>query len=370
MKTLIWKPKLVFFGCAVWNWYHRCSPLCTELLRLGAEVIYIEPLVYKDANSEHLLPRSRVPVPTGLKIVKRTTRLRRGFLMFLWENILNLREYIRLRPDAVILYSVTSCFLLQTLRPLLPRSLFVLDYIDDWPEWSKVPKERILLREFFVPFAARHADTVTVTAQLLEEDLKPYSEQIVYIPNGSPGRPEAFKETPIPPRPRVVFVGGLAERIDLDSMIQAAKGISEADFDVVGGGPRLEQFRREARDIPNLHVHGPKPYEEAMKYVDRAAVGLIPYKISRLTDRCFPVKLADYWSRGKTAVVAPTYELRQVADGAVLFAEGAGQMEEQVRRLISDGDLRNRLAREGWRRASELYNYEVLARRFLDICIH
>jgi glycosyltransferase involved in cell wall biosynthesis len=368
MKVPDQEPRIVFFSNAVWDFYQRATPLCEALIELGAEVVFVEPLVYADAKSPHLRPRTRVPVPDGLKVIRRHAPIRRGVWVFIWENLSNVRHFLYLKPSAVVMYSVTSCFLLQGLRSFLPGSRFVLDYIDDWPEWSQVPREKVLLKKFFVPFSVRHSNIVTVTATLLKEDLHRHGKHIVYIPNGAPKEPGAFKEGHIGERPSVVYVGDLSERINLELICEVAKRIPDADFNIIGDGSCLGLMEAAAENVSNLHVHGPKPHDEAMMQIERAALGLIPYHINRLTDRCFPIKLAEYWGKARTAVVVPTQEMKRVARGAVLFAANAREMEIKIRSLIDDENLRNGLAKEGWQRVNDVYNYSKLARNFMEVC--
>ena len=296
--------RIVFLASCVWNYYQRLTPLCEELARRGVEVVFVEPVVYRGANSAHLTAEIPIPIPGGLKVVRRKTNLPRGVLLALYQNFANLREMIRWKPSAIVLSDATFN-LLASLAARWMGIKVLLDYIDDWPEWSQVAWERWTLRRVIVPLAARLAHICVVTAELLGKDLKGYARQVIWIPNGAARMPGPLTDDRLRGGSGALFVGGLAERIDHEWIIELARRCPDVAVTVLGGGPLLPALREASKSLKNLRAPGPVSHTEAIEAMKSAAVCLIPYRRNRLTDRCFPIKLPEYWSYGKPVIATP-----------------------------------------------------------------
>lgn len=357
---------LVFASC-VWNYYQRLTPLCGELAQRGVEVIFLEPLVYSGADALHLTAEKPIPVPAGVRVVRRQTRLRRGVGLVMHQNLVNLSDLLHWKPDAVVLCDSTFT-ILPALVARLGGTRVLLDYIDDWPEWSQVRWERWMLRHVFIPWSARMAHVCIVTAELLGRDLEGAARKVVWIPNGAAAMPDPLTPELLREGRGALFVGGLAERIDLDWLITLAREAPEVEISILGGGPLLLKMQEAAKSIGNLRVRGPVPHEEAIAAMKAAAVCLIPYRRNRLTDRCFPIKLAEYWAYGKPVIATPCHEMRRVGGEIVQWADTGKEAAARVRNLLTDVQKREHLGRAGHALARR-YNYEVLAEEFLQTAL-
>lgn len=358
-------PRVMVLASCVWNFYQRSTPLCGHLARLGAGIDFVEPLVYRDAREAHLLAEGPQPVPDGVRVLRRRSRVRRGALLALWQNIYYAWTALRLRADAVIIYPAQfSLFAALALR--FTRTRVVLDYIDDWPEWAKAPMERKMLRYFFIPWVARLADACVVTAELLGRDIESHARALHWIPNGADEPPASESKIEFGAGEGLLFVGGLAPRIDIEWLIGLAESMPETSMTVLGGGEQHPKLAAAARRLPNLTAPGAVPHDEAVAAIRAAAICLIAYRPGRLADRCFPIKLTEYWALGRPVVAAPTHEIRRVGGEIVRFAETGAGAAVVCRELLADRAGLERLGRAGHAEAAK-YHYEVLAKQFLDV---
>lgn len=356
--------RIAFFSSSVWNYYQRFIPLCDELAKLGNEVIFIDPVVYRGAKSAHLTAQIPLPIPEGVVVIRRQSRLSRGILLALWQNLLNIGEILRLKPDAIVLGEV-AFGLLPALLFRFSRIRVVFDYIDDVPEWSEVPWEKWTLRHFLIPLVARLADICVVTSELLGEDLKPHARRIEWVPNGVGGPIAELSDPQLRRGNGVLFLGALAERIDVSFLVELARLLPEVAVTILGDGPPRSRILEAAKSLPNLKAPGAVAHEIGMKAIADSAVCLIPYIPSRLTDRCFPIKLVEYWSLGRAVVATPCHEIRRIGAGALVFVSTAREAADEIRDLIANPERRAGLGSAGLARSRE-FDYKSLAKRFLS----
>ncbi len=357
--------KFLFFSSAVWDYYQRLTPLCAELARLGHTVVFVEPIRYAGALPAHLDPSRSTPVPPGVQVVRRQSALRRGVSLALLQNMRNLHALRQHKPDVAVLSDV-AFGLAPALYLRFSRTKAVLDYIDDWPEWSRVPWERWTLRHILVPTVARLADVCTVTAERLGDDLRRHARRVAYVPNGTADPPPPLDEDAFHGGSGVLYVGGLTDRIDVALLVELARQMPNVPVTALGDGPQRGCLREAARCVPNLHAPGPVPHEEAMQAIRTAAVCLVPYVPSRLTDRCFPIKLAEYWACGKAVVASDTHEVRRVGEGRLRIYQNASEAVAAVQSLLNNPQERATLGKAGYEAVRDCYNYRALALRFLS----
>lgn len=358
--------RILILASSAWNFFQRATPLCEQLAKHGIEVIFLEPMIYANATSFHLKPVTTIPIPVGVKVIRRQTKLRRGLLLALWQNFKNMIEIKHLKPDVVILYE-PNFGILSALYTRLSKTKLVFDYIDDWPEWAEYRLEKMLLKYVIIPIVARLADVCTVTARLLGDDIKPYARQIYWIPNSAsevpPHLPQNYAEGE-----GVIFVGGLAPRIDVELIIETARLLPEVPFKILGNGAQYELLKNASQQLPNIYAPGTVNHNVAMEEIKKSAICLIPYKKNRLTDRCFPIKLAEYWSMGKVVVATPTAELQRAGkNGRLIFVNSAAECAEKIQGLLQDKSRLTELGRRGYLLVKRFLNYEIQTRRFLKI---
>jgi glycosyltransferase involved in cell wall biosynthesis len=182
-------------------------------------------------------------------------------------------------------------------------------------------------------FAAR-ADLVLASAPALAERLGALADHVLYVPNVADTElfASALRDGPLDagmaglPSPRIVFTGALVTtKLDMGLLLVLARSHRDWSFALVGptgpGDPRADMSGLAAE--PNIHLLGPRPYEELPQVLRAANAGLIPYAINELTKSIFPMKVYEYLAAGLPVVTTPLPALAGV-EGVATAADAPG----------------------------------------------
>ncbi len=182
-------------------------------------------------------------------------------------------------------------------------------------------------------FAAR-ADLVLASAPALAERLGTIARNVLYVPNVADIElfSSALRDGPIDagmaqlPSPQIVFTGALVTtKLDMGLLLVLAESRRDWSFALVGptgpGDPRADMSALAAQ--PNIHLLGPRPYEELPSVLRGADVGLIPYAINQLTKSIFPMKVYEYLASGLPVIATPLPALAGV-EGVATAADATG----------------------------------------------
>jgi glycosyltransferase involved in cell wall biosynthesis len=145
------------------------------------------------------------------------------------------------------------------------------------------------------------------------------------------------------PEPRLMVVGALDYRLDIDALELLAA--SDPSWHVVLVGPvKTPELTARLRQRANIHLLGEKPHAEIPGCLRGAAVAMIPYRATALTENIFPLKLFEYLAAGVPVVVGGLPELRRLS-GAIGVAEKPEDYPGLVRRALADDGPEKRAER-------------------------
>jgi len=157
---------------------------------------------------------------------------------------------------------------------------------------------------------------VAAVAPAILEQIQPSGPSAV-VPNGvdpeewaEPGpAPEWFTELP---GPRLLYVGSLESRVDVDAIASAARALPDASFVLVG--PMLDAAHFEPlRGLANIHFFPPASRAEVVALVAAADACLIPHVDSPLTQAMSPLKLYEYLAGGAPVAALDLPPIRNVS---------------------------------------------------------
>ncbi len=212
-------------------------------------------------------------------------------------------------------------------------------------------------------FAGR-ADLVLASAPKLAQRLSAISHNVLYVPNVADVElfAGALRDGPLDagmaelPHPRIVFTGAVVTtKLDMDLLVVLARIRRDWSFALVGpvgpGDPRADVSALAAE--PNIHLLGPRAYEQLPSVLRAADAGLIPYALNQLTDSIFPMKVYEYLAAGLPVVATPLPSLERVEEvRSAPDAEGIAKLLDEV--LAHDGPA----ARAARSRAAEAHSWE------------
>jgi glycosyltransferase involved in cell wall biosynthesis len=158
------------------------------------------------------------------------------------------------------------------------------------------------------------ADLTFVTTTSLLERRRGLARAIRLLPNGIP---DFFLEEPPLltdpideiPRPRVGYVGVIRRPMNM-AMLRAVFA-ERRDWHLVLVGPvQRDSGVTALRDLPNVHLVGPRPFESLPAIIRKLDVGLIPHQINAFSRGLRPLKLCEYLSAGLPVAATRLPELQ------------------------------------------------------------
>lgn len=159
----------------------------------------------------------------------------------------------------------------------------------------------------------KEADVVFATATSLYKMCKRYNENVHMLPNAVPEEFIGCKYQMIKDsRQKIVgYVGTVYEWFDDDILYECVQKYKNVDFYLVG--PIRINIDRFA-EFKNVKFIGKVDYGLVEKYIESFDVCLIPFKINELTINTNPVKVYEYFAKGKPIVTTNLPELDTYED--------------------------------------------------------
>lgn len=233
-----------------------------------------------------------------LSFIRRTVRNLGFDLEVIWtflptDTVASLVRMLR-RPQGVVVYYCIADFaelstrperILKSERSLIEMSDVVFAQCRQLAEHCAVDGKRIEIFPFGVNlsvFAKRDGES-----------------------NGASGRARALQNGSAPDpmagiaRPIIGYVGGMHRYFDADLL--AAMARARPDWSWVLVGP-MQYPMRELKQLPNVHLLGPKAHEELPGYIHNFDVGIVPYVSTKYTDTVVPTKIIEYLAMGVPVV--------------------------------------------------------------------
>lgn len=211
---------------------------------------------------------------------------------------------------------------------------------------------------------ARTADLVTVTAQRLHDKHAPANPRTVLVHNGC--EPEHFgpaaARRPAGERPVVGFFGGIHDWFDGALVEGLARSRPGWDVWLVGDTYRGDVAGLYA--LPNVAFLGELPYAELPRVVSFFDVGIIPFKVTPLTEATDPVKVYEMLAAGLPVVATDLPELRRLAPWVAL-ARTADELVARVEAALAEPPAAREARRDVARSHSWVERFLTL-RRAMD----
>jgi glycosyltransferase involved in cell wall biosynthesis len=284
-------------------------------------VFYIEPpadLLYLLRKPRFILRYFRKPSDTSLQI-KIPILLPFGHRFKLIKKI---NQNLRTAQIRFFLRSKTNELLFLWL--FSPKDFYLIDqlqvqkiYFHVTDDYSAFPNKaglgspsQIKSQENFIQ---KKADRIFVTSQYLAGLKDQWSTKIQLVSNVADVNHFAKARnanTPIPPelncipRPMAGFIGAVDRyKVDFDLIQYCAEDNPHISFVFVGPTGHGDDTAHHSLPLKrNIYYLGERPYQRLPSFLKAFDVCLIPYRLTRYTQSCFPLKLYEYLAAGKPVV--------------------------------------------------------------------
>ncbi|MCD4841469.1 MAG: glycosyltransferase [Methanosarcinales archaeon] len=365
--------KILIISSIVWN-FNKARPqeLTMSLARLGNNCVYIEPIKYTEKDENNISIRlkdiSNNYIPESIKVVERSSKLRKTFFFLIYENFVNIFLLKKYKPDAIIsndcLMSIPLCIMCR-----IKKVPFIFDNLDDWVNLEKNKFIRFMLKYLILPVLYSFSTATTNTSHMLLKKSKSFNKNSFLVPNGVSVESiqEFDKYTNYNNGNIVHFVATLRDWYDFDLMFDVFGQFPDLELHIHGKGPLYDYLVDKSKLYTNIHIMGYLDSSLFHKTVAQSLFGILPLKLNEMNYSTSPVKLFDCWAAKKAIIASPTYELKQIGNGCVLFAENKEEYIKNIKLLLNDAILRNNLGEKGYNRVKKIYNYEKIGENFKDI---
>jgi len=250
----------------------------------------------------------------------------------------------------------------EALLDALEPSLVVYHCVDDIAAQPGIDGASFRAAE--ARFASR-ADLVLASAPSLARRMRTLNANVLDAPNVADTAlfARALEDGPIDavldalPHPRIVFTGAVvATKLDVPLLVELARARPQWTFALVGpvgpGDPRTDVSALAAE--PNVHLLGPRRYEQLPDVLRGADAGLIPYARNELTDSIFPMKVYEYLAAGLPVVATELPSIACVEE--VATASDAAGIAARLDAALTDDDPALRAERS---RAAEAHSWDA-----------
>lgn len=185
------------------------------------------------------------------------------------------------RPSALAVWALET----------LPHRGSFFDAMDDFPAFYGSLSGRAMARR--EQAVARRVEWVFCSSHSLVTKFELIARRVQLVPNAYP-MSELPSPEPVERRAAIGYVGTIARWFDWPLVVGIARALPDVPVRLVG-----PEFSARPRDMPgNIEVLPACPREEAVDHVKRFAVGLIPFRLTRLTASVDPIKYYEYVGLG------------------------------------------------------------------------
>ncbi|WP_061212877.1 glycosyltransferase [Syntrophomonas wolfei] len=243
-------------------------------------------------------------------------------------------EFLRdIRP--VVYYSATAHVdMIKKYRP----SLVVFDSVDE-------PSDEFAGWRPYYHRAVATADIVITTSDKLYKMAKSINPRSVLVPNACDY--EHFSPSthlPIPAdmrginSPVIGYIGAIATWVDLELLDRVAARLPHFNFVMLGPLYNVSELPQR----PNLHWLGFKDYKDLPAYAQAFDVGLIPFKLSSMTESVNPIKMWEYMAVGMPVVATALPEVYKFQE-LIYYSENEEEFIENIgKALVTDNPFRQK----------------------------
>jgi|AntAceMinimDraft_17_1070374.scaffolds.fasta_scaffold19768_2 glycosyltransferase involved in cell wall biosynthesis len=363
--------KILLFSQVVWNFYRgRRHETTLMLSKSGNHCVYVNPVRYKnwEKSSIRLHNVSKNEIHKNMTVIERNIKLRKSFLVLIYENINNVRYIKKEKPALVIsfdhLMSLAPCIYCK-----LKKIKFIFDVTDNW-ERVETSKLRALYWKLIAkPIIGLLSYAVTSTSHKQAKSFKKYNSSVYIIPNGKSNEFIAETQKYINKKceNKVNFVANLRDWYDFDLLFDVFNEFPDLQLNIYGKGDLYNYLLVQSKQYDNINILGNIESKYIPKLMAESLFGILPLKSGKINDSICPIKLFDYWAAKKVIVGYPTYELKIIGKDCLMFARNKEEYIKNIQLILNNDKLRNDLGETGYQKIKNIYNYDKIIVNFEEI---
>ncbi len=176
----------------------------------------------------------------------------------------------------------------------------------------------------------------------------------------------------------ILYQGGVSEGRGLDTFVELAKRLPQADFVVIGpvtSASYVEKLRRLVNGLKNFYIVDPVPYKQLYKVTASADIGYVCTEpVCESYDLTLSNKIFEYLASGLPVIASDVAGHRELMrkiplEVSPIIVVPLSDPEESVRRisaLVLDEDLRKKMATAARRSVETEFNRDDQMSKLVD----
>lgn len=257
----------------------------------------------------------------------------------------------------------------------LPRAFtvyYAYDHFESFavarPEWREHTRQREIAMASISHIAFGVSDGIV-------EDLRSKGfGTVYYLPNGVDFNRFTFTINPPEPadlagipHPRLVYLGGLVEKVDFQILKHIAATRGNWSVVLIGAKKLMSDEQRthfaSLIALPNVYMLGPRPFDATPQYMAHVDVGIVLFREGTDGYYCSPLKVYEYLATGLPVVATPVPEVMKMGD-LVYTARASEEWVQQIERALREDNPDLRVKRKQFAREN---SWDDRAQAFLEI---
>jgi teichuronic acid biosynthesis glycosyltransferase TuaH len=341
--------KILYISLLDWFITKQRPQHLAEQLSKFHEVHYFNVLPFNNSemnrhNDNDVITKTHIKLNERLTITRKRVLPKNSLRFIRIVNDFLLKKYLKLvlkvHDFDVIWLSHPSQF------RLIPKEYLgkiIYDCMDKYDEFSK---DKTQLKQFYKiesELIAR-SDLMLASSKGLLEDLQTKGASNAHLINNA-ALFDLFNVdravTACPPEidqntKNIGYFGGIGAWFDTDLLVSLATRLPNVNFVIIG--PISEKSVVEkTRSFSNIHLLGTRIFSDIPSYLSQFDVCLLPFQVNELIRYVDPVKVYEYLSAGKPAVV-PKYDEILKFSKYVYISDSAESFYQNVLKALSENN--------------------------------
>ena len=330
--------KLVYVSSVSWDSYAQRPHFMIEHFaeRTGGEVLWIDPYpgrlpragdlrrrigsVEQRAHTETFVRPLSVPALPVEPLIGGVALNRYVFWRQIFRDIL---EFVDSKPW-VLGIGRPNGLALHILEELVPSCSF-FDALDDFPEFYRgLSRTAMLRRELRI---VDQVDQIFVTTSYIGTKFQDWADKTVLVGNACDTENLSLRPGNRQEEGVVGYIGTIGEWFDWNMVLVLAHAFPHLRVRLVGPAVSRPPF-----DLPsNVEMTGACRQEQVGDHLAGFSVGLIPFKLNRLTRSVDPIKYYEYRAMGLPVLTTSFGEMkRRDGNDGVFFLDGPDGVEKAM----------------------------------------
>jgi glycosyltransferase involved in cell wall biosynthesis/GT2 family glycosyltransferase len=208
------------------------------------------------------------------------------------------------------------------------------DITDDWTREQVSRREKMRRLDRERRLLARSGSVVVCSPELAVD--RGRTRPVTLIPNAVDTdhfqRPRP-RPHDLPAGPTAVYVGSIQrERFDTDLVADLARSLPHLQIVLIGPASLTGDERQVLDAFTNVHLFGPRPYQDVPGYLQHADVVIVPHVVTPFTESLDPIKAYECLAIGRPTVSTPVAGFRDLP--APIVVADAPHFVDAVRQSI------------------------------------